>query len=416
MPRVRLIIPHNKEDLRKEIKKLGADKAGIDIMVPKGQFYWVKLNDVPLKTAVLIKQEMLSKGGEAAVHREVGGLTKEKTDLLLMGTLRQYRLLIRKLRQQPFGLKELAGEMEIVLKKEEEKTKQRNLNLRGYKLPLGERTLVMGILNVTPDSFSDGGLFFDLDKAVDHAKKMVQEGIDILDIGGESTRPGSVANLARQDIQDIGGLPPPPQSISLSAEEELKRIVPVLDRVLKEVEVPVSIDTYKAAVAEKVLEMGVHMINDIWALKEDSRLASVVADFQVPVCLMHNRKVGRYQDLITDIIDDLKESVEIALKAGIKEENIILDPGIGFAKNLEEHLEVMHHLDEFVALGYPVLLGTSRKSMIGKVLDLPVGDRLEGTAATVAYGITRGVDIIRVHDIKYIQRVVKMTDAIVRRP
>jgi len=158
------------------------------------------------------------------------------------------------------------------------------------------------------------------------------------------------------------------------------------------------------------------MINDIWGLKADSRMASVAAGYQVPVCLMHNRKVAEYQDIITDIIDDLKESVQIALRAGIKEENIVLDPGIGFAKNPDENLEVMYHLEELVALGYPVLLGTSRKSMIGKVLDLPVDDRMEGTAATLAYGITRGVDIVRVHDIKYMRRVVKMTDAMVRRP
>ncbi len=413
MSRVRLIIPHNKEDIRRELIKIGPDKGGIDIMIPKGQFFLIKLYEVPLKGAVLIKQEMLAKGGEAAVPRGVGGLTLEKSDLLLMGTLKQYRQVMRKLRQQPFGLKELAGEMESVLKKALD-NKERSLDLRGHKLPLGERTLIMGVLNVTPDSFSDGGLFYDLDKAVDYAIEMVQEGIDVLDIGGESTRPGSAAN--RMDIPDKGGESPPPQLMFLSAEEELKRVVPILDRVLKEVDVPVSIDTYKAAVAQKALEMGAHMINDIWGLKADSQIASVVADYQVPVCIMHNRKVAEYQDLITDIIEDLKESIEIALKAGIKEENIVLDPGIGFAKNPEENLEVMHHLEEFAALGYPVLLGTSRKSMIGKVLDLPVDDRVEGTAATLAYGITKGVDIVRVHDIKYMQKVVKMTDAMVRRP
>ncbi|MDO9573932.1 MAG: dihydropteroate synthase [Candidatus Contubernalis sp.] len=253
----------------------------------------------------------------------------------------------------------------------------------------------MGILNVTPDSFSDGGKFDNLDNALEQARRMVQQGIDILDIGGESTRPNHQA---------------------VSEQEEMERVFPVLEKILKELDVPISIDTYKASVAEEALKMGAHMLNDVWGLKEDPRLASVAARHEVPLCIMHNRKVHQYQDLMKDIVFDLKESVNLALDAGVKNENIILDPGIGFAKNLEENLEVMRHLEEITAMGYPVLLGTSRKSMIGKVLDLPAEARLEGTAATVTLGIAKGVDIVRVHDIKYMKRVVDMTDAMVRRP
>lgn len=398
--KVRVIIPHNREDIRREIDKIGTDKAGTDIMVPKGQFFWVKLYDVPLKGAVLLKQEMLSKGGEAAVPRDVGSLTCEKTDILLMGTLKQYRFLTKKLKQQPFSLKDYAMELEKALKKHishhyMDRKNKKILDLREKSLPLGDRTLVMGILNVTPDSFSDGGYFFGMEKAIDHAKKMVDQGIDILDIGGESTRP---------------------QSEPISEEEELKRIEPILKELLGELEIPISIDTYKASVAERALEMGVHMVNDVWGLKADPEMAPVISSYKVPVCIMHNRKVAEYQDLITEVVGDLKESIDIALNAGIKEENIILDPGIGFGKTLEDNLEVMHHLEELVSLGYPVLLGTSRKSMIGKVLDLPAEERLEGTAATLTLGIAKGVDIVRVHDIEYMQRVVKMTDTMVRRP
>lgn len=400
MIKARVLSPHSREDIRQEIGKIGADKAGREIMVNKGQFFLIKVYNVPLKGAILIKQEMLSKGGEAAVAREVGSLTPDRSDLLLMGTLKQFRLFIKKLKLQPFQLKEVARELEEALGKYNRHhflgDKRENLLYLGDKtFKLGERTLIMGILNVTPDSFSDGGEFFDLDRALEHARAMVKEGIDILDIGGESTRP---------------------QAEPISEEEELRRVMPLLEKLTGELEVPISIDTYKAPVAEKALKLGAQMVNDVWGLKADPELAEVAARYQVPVCLMHNRKKARYNDLMTEVTDDLRESVNIALKAGVKEENIILDPGIGFGKTLEHNLGVMYHLEEVVAMGYPLLLGTSRKSMIGKVLDLPSEERLEGTASTLAYGITKGADIVRVHDIKYMKRVVNMTDAMVRRP
>lgn len=257
----------------------------------------------------------------------------------------------------------------------------------------GQRTYIMGILNITPDSFSDGGLFFDIDKAVEHAKQMVDEGADIIDVGGESTRPG---------------FEPVP------AEEEIRRVVPVIRRLAQELDVPISVDTYKAQTAQAALEAGAHMVNDIWGLKADRDMARIIAQYQVPVCIMHNKDEAVYGDLIDDMLAELQQSVDIALAAGIKQENIIIDPGIGFGKTWEHNLEVMKHLERFQDLGYPILLGTSRKSFIGKVLDLPVGDRLEGTLATTAVGIVKGVDIIRVHDVKPNKRVAVMTDAMVR--
>ncbi len=269
----------------------------------------------------------------------------------------------------------------------------RMLVLGKYKLPLGRRTLIMGILNVTPDSFSDGGEYTDLELALEQGIKMAEQGADIIDVGGESTRPGHSP---------------------VTAAEELKRVIPVVEKLAKAVDVPVSVDTYKAKVAEAAVGAGALMINDIWGLKKDPDMAETAARLKVPVCLMHNRPVAKYNNLIIDMLADLQESINIALNAGIEKEKIIIDPGIGFAKNLQESLEAMRHLEEFKKLlGYPVLLGTSRKSLIGKTLNLPVGERLEGTAATVAYGITMGVDIVRVHDVMVQKRIIDMTDAIV---
>lgn len=263
-----------------------------------------------------------------------------------------------------------------------------------YTLNLGTKTYIMGILNVTPDSFSDGGKFNELDVAIKHAKEMVEQGADILDIGGESTRPGHTV---------------------ISVEEELGRIVPVIERLVKEVEAPISVDTYKSEVAEGALKAGAHMINDIWGLQRDENMASVIAKYNVPVTIMHNQDGTEYKnDIMEEIFRFLKKSINIALEAGVKPENIILDPGIGFGKTPGQNMEVMNRLDELNYLGYPVLLGTSRKSMIGKILDLPSEQRVEGTVATSVMGTIKGIDIVRVHDVVENYRALKVTDAIVR--
>lgn len=259
-------------------------------------------------------------------------------------------------------------------------------------IPL-ERTYIMGILNVTPDSFSDGGKFSVLDSAVGHAVFMEKEGADIIDIGGESTRP---------DHQIV------------SAEEEITRVIPVIQELVKVLNIPVSIDTSKAVVAKEAVKAGASMINDVWGFKKDPDIAFAAAEADVVCCLMHNRDNTNYNSLIDDIKKELLESVDIAINAGVKKENIILDPGIGFGKTVEQNIEVMAKLSEIVDIGYPVLLGTSRKSMIGISLDLPVEERIEGTIATNVLGVNSGCSIIRVHDVKANFRAVRMADIILK--
>lgn len=395
MIRVRAIKIDDSAQAKREISLIGADDTGVSVMTPKAVHRVIKVENVSTKAAVILKQEMLSKGGEAAVSRNVGDFSVETTDVLLMGTIKQFNRLISKLRAQPFGLGKLAEILGETLGNLDGHLCRDGLNCRGYNLPLGKRTLIMGILNMTPDSFSDGGKFFDIDKAVRHAVEMVEQGADIIDIGGESTRPSHIA---------------------VTQEEELDRVMPILQRLVKEIDVPISIDTYKAEVARQSLVEGAHMINDVWGLRADYGMAKVVAAYpDVPLVLMHNQKGNQYESMMDDVLGFLKESAEMALAAGVAKENIILDPGIGFGKDTDQNLEVMHRLWEFNTLGYPVLLGTSRKSMIGNTLELPVTERVEGTAATVAFGISQGIDIIRVHDIKEMVRVVKMSDAMIRR-
>ncbi|PTX55263.1 dihydropteroate synthase [Melghirimyces profundicolus] len=262
-----------------------------------------------------------------------------------------------------------------------------------HTLPTDQRTVVMGILNVTPDSFSDGGKYNRLERAIRHARQMVADGADIIDVGGESTRPGHTP---------------------VSQEEELERVIPVIRKLSDAVNVPISIDTCKAEVARRAVEAGAHIINDVWGFKKDPDMARTAAELDVPVVLMHNREEARYESLMEDLRRDLMESVTLALEAGVKEERIILDPGIGFAKSYEENLIVMRNLEQIVDLGYPVLLGTSRKSIVGLTLNLPVEERVEGTGATVTLGISKGCRIVRVHDVKEMVRVCRMTDAMVQ--
>ncbi|WP_312474639.1 dihydropteroate synthase [Neobacillus sp.] len=270
------------------------------------------------------------------------------------------------------------------------KSAQELIQCGPFTLDFTKKTIVMGILNATPDSFSDGGKFNGVESAVERAKGMVANGADIIDIGGESTRPGFAA---------------------VSVEEELERVIPIIKAVSDHVQIPISIDTYKAEVAKQAIEAGAHIINDVWGAKADEKMGRVAAEYEVPIILMHNRHDRNYQLFIRDVINDLYESIAIAKKAGVKDENIILDPGIGFAKDYQENLLMMQNLDKLVMLGYPVLLGTSRKTMIGQALNLPVEERMEGTGATVCYGIQKGCQIIRIHDVKEMSRMAQMMDA-----
>jgi len=264
----------------------------------------------------------------------------------------------------------------------------------GIKLELGKRTLIMGILNATPDSFSDGGRYPTVEAAVARAEEMAAEGADLIDIGGESTRPGHAP---------------------VSAEEELARILPVIRAVKERVKLPISVDTYKAETARRALEAGAHIVNDVWGFKKDPAIAAVAAEFGCPVILMHNRNDRDYADFMADALNDLRDSVAIARQAGVKDENIWLDPGIGFAKDYGENLEIMGRLDEVAALGFPVLLAASRKRMIQTALGVPASEAAEGTGATTALGIAQGCQIVRVHDVLLSKRIALMTDAIVYR-
>lgn len=255
------------------------------------------------------------------------------------------------------------------------------------------KTYIMGILNVTPDSFSDGGKFNNVESAVNQARKLAADGADIIDVGGESTRPNYT---------------------QISEDEEIARIVPVIERLKKELDIPISIDTYKAKVAEAAVKAGADLVNDIWGLRYDSgEMADLIAKTGVACCLMHNRKSAEYNSFLDDVVSDLKQSLEIAKNAGIADNKIMLDPGIGFAKSYEQNLYLTNHLEELTKLGYPVLLGASRKSMIGLALDLPVTERLEGTIATSVIAVMKGCRFIRVHDVLENKRAVQMTEKII---
>lgn len=274
------------------------------------------------------------------------------------------------------------------------KSDSRKISFLNRALILGQRTLVMGILNLTPDSFSDGGDFITVESAVSQAKKMLGEGADIIDIGGESSRPGHTR---------------------IDAEEELRRVIPVIRKLREETDAILSLDTIRHEVAEEGVKNGIHILNDIWGFQEDNRLAAVAAKYGTPVVLMHNQNGTAYQgDMVEEICRFLKESAGIALDAGVPEDRIILDPGIGFGKTAEQNIALMSRLGEIKALGYPVLLGTSKKSMIGHILGVPPKERTIGTVATTVLGIVQGVDIVRVHDVLENVQAARVTDAIVR--
>lgn len=268
------------------------------------------------------------------------------------------------------------------------------MKIGNREFDIKKHTYVMGILNITPDSFSDGGKWNQQDRALRRVEEMVAEGMDILDIGGESTRPGY---------------------IPLSDEEEINRVIPIIEKVKSNFNIPVSLDTYKSKVALAGIKAGVDLINDIWGLKYDDKMAKVVADSKVACCLMHNRKEAAYEDFMQEVAADLAETIRIAEQAGIAEDKIILDPGVGFGKTYEQNLEVINCLEELKLFGYPLLLGCSRKSVIGLTLDLPTEERLEGTLVTTVMAVMKGCSFVRVHDIKENVRAIRMAEAIIGR-
>ncbi len=395
----RVIELADRRSAESELRAVGCDPAGVRLMAPKSVFRAVKVTGLRPPAANILKQEMLSFGGEAATAYGSIVHSVKATDVLITGTLKQFALLADKLKQHQFGLPALGMEIEACLLNYDRNPPPLKIGPRTFDF--GRRTYIMGILNVTPDSFSDGGKFSDPAAALEHGRQMAAAGADIIDVGGESTRPGAAP---------------------VGAAEEIRRVVPVIKALAKDRRLIVSVDTRKAAVARAALAAGARLVNDVSGLRFDKQMAGVVARHRVPVCLMHMKGTPKtmqknpvYSDLIGEIIDSLAGSLAIANNAGILLEKIIVDPGLGFGKTAAGNLEIVRRLKEFKMLGRPLLVGPSRKSAIGAVLDLPPGERVEGTAALAALAIAGGADFIRVHDVKELFRVARMTDAIVRR-
>lgn len=384
----------DREEFRALMRAVGPDAAGLELMLDKTGIYPLYLKEVKNPAANILKQQMLSLGGEAVLGRSAINMAQEESDVLLLGTVKHYKALTGKLQFQPWGLKGLGTRIGAFLEGLDKK-EQVSWRWPGLELTVGKRTLVMGILNITPDSFSDGGKFFEPQKALEHAMEMVAAGADIIDVGGESTRPGAQP---------------------VSTGEELARVMPVLELLLKETAVPISLDTYKADTAREALSRGVHIINYVGGGKKDEEraMAKIVAGKDVPVIIMHNQKrdCTHPYELVTGLIDDLAESVRIFEDAGVKRDKMVIDPGIGFGKDARGNLIALHHLEAFRGLNLPVLLGVSRKSFIGAALDAPVEKRMEGSLAAAAWGMMNGAAILRVHDVRETVRVVRMLEAI----
>nr|WP_092068389.1 dihydropteroate synthase [Dendrosporobacter quercicolus]NSL47078.1 dihydropteroate synthase [Dendrosporobacter quercicolus DSM 1736]SDL75211.1 dihydropteroate synthase [Dendrosporobacter quercicolus] len=376
-----------------ELKKVDCHASGINIMADKAVFRTIKLEQVPAKAASLLKQTFLAKGGEVAVARGTADLSVEYTDVLICATLKQYKLAVSQLKLQPWGLPRLACCIEELLAFAET-FPARHYQWSNQQLTIKPgRTLIMGILNITPDSFSDGGKYNRVELAMKRTEELIAAGADIIDIGAESTRPYAGAEV-------------------ISAREELDRLLPVVEQVIACSSVPISIDTYKSSVAYEALKLGAHMINDVWGLQKDPAMAEVIAKFDVPAIVMHNQQGTHYaRDIMAHICEYLQRSVALGVAAGIDRSKMIIDPGIGFGKTPAQNLDVMSRLEQLAAVGCPVLLGTSRKRFIGEVLGAEVDDRVEGTGATVALGIVKGVNIVRVHDVRAMTRVARMMDA-----
>ncbi len=392
---LRLLSGMKPHDLLSEFKRIGVTPEGCELMLGKGELIMIKVRNLSPPAACILKQEMLAKGGEVALGKEMVYLNQEKTgEAIIIGTRTQYERLLTLLPRQPFGLAALAAELAELLERIRQPVPP--LTIKNKVFAWGTRTYLMGIINITPDSFSGDGLWSKdqlLDRVRRQAEQFLEDGADLLDIGGESTRPGFTP---------------------VSVEEEMQRVLPVIEVLAKESPLPLSVDTSKPAVAKAALEAGADLINDIWGLQKDPEMVKVVAGAQVPVVVMHNQAAPGYTDLLADVAAFLRRSIALAEEHGLPRAKVIIDPGIGFGKTYADNLELINRLDELKALGAPILLGTSRKSVIGLTLNLPVEERLEGTAVTVAIGIARGADLIRVHDVKAMARVARMTDALVR--
>jgi len=383
----------SKSNLIEELSKTGVDEKAFGIIKTKSETLIFKLHDIDARGANILKQEFLSKGGDVAVHKGVASFKTPRTDAITIGTQKTYEEVTKKLALEPyFGLKEIKE----ALKKAIIKNPFPSLKIREKVFYFDKSHYIMGVLNITPDSFSDGGKFLDFKSALNHAKEMISEGADIIDIGGESTRPGAQ---------------------SISEDEEKRRVIPVIEEIRKFSDIPISIDTYKSAVAREASKSGADFINDISGLRFDPEMVNVAMDYKVPVIVMHIKGTPRdmqknpfYEDLMRELLEYFEERINTLNKAGI--DKIIIDPGIGFGKRLEDNLKIIKNLNEFSIFNLPVMIGVSRKSFIGNILDRTVEERLTGTIAANAMALLNGANILRVHDVKPHKELIKMFEAI----
>jgi len=382
----RILQIKNITDAQAELQKIGVSTQGIVVMASKALDLVIKLTNVKVGAANILKQEMLSIGADAAVARGVVEGSVPQSDVILLGNADKIKKLIAKLEHQTiFGLPQIKEDLKKFLFQTVGEHPKK-INFRGFEITFDE-TKIMGILNVTPDSFSDGGDFLTKEKAVNHALKMIADGADIIDIGGESSRPGAK---------------------KISQAEELNRIIPVISALREKTEIPISVDTYKAKVAEKAISAGASMINDISALRFDNNIIAVLQKHKdVPVVLMHMQGTPEnmqtnpfYEDTVEEILEFFRERIDFCVSNGIAAERIIIDPGIGFGKRQEDNLIILKKISEFRSLGVPVLLGASRKSFIDRIYESSPAERLEGSLAVTALAHENQVEIVRVHDVK----------------
>ncbi|MFA5098002.1 MAG: dihydropteroate synthase [Candidatus Margulisiibacteriota bacterium] len=393
----RVISIESLQEARKELLSVGVHAEGLEIMAPKAVFKAIKIKGLGVVAANILKQDMLSRGGDAATSKGTIDHSEDRTDVILLGTVFQYISLAERLKAQQFGLPRLGEEILHLIRIYE------SLPNSILGLEFGKKTYLMGILNVTPDSFSDGGKYVSTEDALAHAQQMINDGARIIDVGGESTRPGAAA------VQE---------------DEEIHRVVPVIkllgaggqNRSI------ISIDTRKASVAEAAIKAGANMINDVSGLRYDKDMAEVAAKHKVPLIIMHSKgdpsvmqNDPRYEDLISEILLFFEESMAMALKAGVKEDLIILDPGIGFGKTFDHNLEILRRLHEFRCFGRPVCIGVSRKSFIGRITGEEPSKRLESSLAASVLAISKKVDIIRIHDMNQAAKAVAVADAVTRK-
>ncbi|MCD4669126.1 MAG: dihydropteroate synthase [Actinomycetia bacterium] len=396
--KIRALDIKNRQEGMSEYDKIGVTVPGQKIMSEKLFPLAVKIKGLKVPAADILKQEMLARGGDVGTSRNTLIERSEKTDVIIEGSYKSFDSLIIKLKMQPFGLKELSAELETFLRSYKKNRRGKKYLIGSKKFNTGSAPLIMRILNATPDSFFDGGKYNSYESAVERAGKMIDEGADIIDIGGLSSRPGSKP---------------------VSPEEELERTIPLIKHIHNNFNVLISIDTYRSEVASKAVSAGADIINDISAFTMDEHMVSIAANSGTAVVLMHMRGTPedmqddpQYSDVVDEVCEYLNKRASYAVKSGISADKIIIDPGIGFGKTLEHNLAILNKIREFTLLGFPVLVGASRKSFMGKILDLPAEERLEGSLAAAVWAAINGVSILRVHDVAATARAVKMAHSI----